>query len=264
MRTPILRTKVICHLALALAALVAIDGITPLAAQATRVRLTGTVRDSLGVPIAAAEVALDERRARTDDSGRFEFPATAVGPVTVSARRIGFMPARLDTTLVAPRRAPMVVNVVLVLMPLPADLDPVEALAASNRRLGKLSQFEERRARGFGSFITRAEIIDRRPAYLSDMLRSVPGMLIMGSGMGGYAVRVARTGRGRDCHPDYYIDGIPAPGFELDLMPPQDVDGIEIYRGASTVPAAFRQRTAGCGVIAIWTYDPGDPHEDEW
>lgn len=36
----------------------------------------------------------------------------------------------------------------------------------------------------------------------------------------------------------------PAPGL---------VEGIEIYRGLSTVPAQFLNSDAKCGVVAIWT-----------
>ena len=38
-----------------------------------------------------------------------------------------------------------------------------------------------------------------------------------------------------------------------DVVSPASVEGIEVYRGLSTVPAEFLNPDAACGVIAIWT-----------
>lgn len=232
--------------------------ITSALAQTNGVRVTGAVQDSIGAPVTAAEIAAGEQRTRTNDSGRFELTGIQAGTFTITVRRIGFVPRTVDTTVVAAADASSF-EMLVVLAALPADLDPVRAVA-SNRDISKLGEFDRRRARGFGSFVTRDQIERRRPVYLSDMMRNLPGMMVTPASIGGYTVRVGRTGQRSGCRPDYYIDGIHAPGFELDLIPPQDVDGIEIYRGPATIPPDYRHRTSGCGVIAIWTYDPADPH----
>ena len=245
--------------AIALLLLLATASAAPALAQSARVRVVGSVQDGLGAPVPAAEVAAGEQRTRTNDSGRFEFGGILEGALTLSIRRIGFVPRTVDTMVVAiadAAGAPMF-ELSIVLTALPVDLDPVKAVA--NRDLSKLGEFERRRSRGFGSFVTREQIEKRRPVYLSDMLRHLPGLVISTS-TGGYTVRIGRAGQRTGCRPDYYIDGVHAPGFELDLIPPQDVDGIEIYRGPATIPPDYRHRTSGCGVIAVWTYDPGDPH----
>jgi outer membrane receptor for ferrienterochelin and colicin len=38
-----------------------------------------------------------------------------------------------------------------------------------------------------------------------------------------------------------------------DVVSPASVEGIEVYRGLSTVPPEFLNPDAVCGVIAIWT-----------
>ena len=48
----------------------------------------------------------------------------------------------------------------------------------------------------------------------------------------------------KDFYPDFRIDEVISPG---------SVEGIEVYRGLSTVPAEFLNPDAECGVIAIWT-----------
>jgi hypothetical protein len=61
------------------------------------------------------------------------------------------------------------------------------------------------------------------------------------------------------CPVMYYVDGIrqpPSSGFAIDLLPPQDIEGIEVYLGSSSTPGLFRYHGARCGVVAIWTRDP--------
>jgi hypothetical protein len=64
---------------------------------------------------------------------------------------------------------------------------------------------------------------------------------------------------GRDCPPQYWVDGVKAFGLNIDDIIPQDVEGIEIYEGASTVPPQFntKEGTTICGVVLIWTRIPG-------
>ena len=52
-----------------------------------------------------------------------------------------------------------------------------------------------------------------------------------------------------------YLDQVPLPSpFNLDLLPtPKDLAGIEVYAGASTIPAQFAGYNRGCGVILVWT-----------
>jgi hypothetical protein len=45
-----------------------------------------------------------------------------------------------------------------------------------------------------------------------------------------------------------------AEGVPLDdLATPTILEGIEIYRGASTIPPEFISPESRCGVIALWT-----------
>jgi len=55
-----------------------------------------------------------------------------------------------------------------------------------------------------------------------------------------------------------WIDGQRAPGMEIDEIPLTDIEGIELYNGASTTPAEFSQtNSTQCGTIVIWTRLPG-------
>jgi hypothetical protein len=59
-----------------------------------------------------------------------------------------------------------------------------------------------------------------------------------------------------NCNVLLYVDGHPYQNGSVDDFSPIVVEGIEVYRSASEIPADFRTRDATCGVIAIWTRDP--------
>ncbi len=93
-----------------------------------------------------------------------------------------------------------------------------------------------------------------QPRFMSDVLRRVAGVSLQSTALGGTS-RASMRGTKvlGSCPIQYYIDGVPAIGFNIDDMPARDVEGMEIYRGASEVPPEFNRYTALCGVIVIWT-----------
>ena len=124
-----------------------------------------------------------------------------------------------------------------------------------------MRQFEERRKRGFGHFITRRQIEDRHPLQMSDMMRLVPGTMLRPAGPGGRSVlRFSRAliGGTRDCPPQYWVDGVMVYGFNIDDIMPSDIEGVEIYSGVSVVPPEFNnpRSTVACGLVVIWTRVP--------
>ena len=143
----------------------------------------------------------------------------------------------------------------LAVLPVPALLVEIEAL----EEFGKMSGFERRRARTFGRFITRQEIERVQPHRLSQLFYTVPGVRIVHSPTDPSNTTLMSTRGGGVCEMDFYLDGIRQPpdtGFTIDILPPEDIEGIEIYTGPSRSPAIFSYRGAKCGVVAIWTRDP--------
>jgi hypothetical protein len=63
-------------------------------------------------------------------------------------------------------------------------------------------------------------------------------------------VQMARAPLG--CSPDYVVDERVDNMFGP-LVPVRDIQGVEVYTGASDVPGEFAGTNAGCGVIVIWT-----------
>ena len=61
---------------------------------------------------------------------------------------------------------------------------------------------------------------------------------------------------------DVYVDGTqvyqygvkpPMPLFNVNSIPPEQIEGIEAYSSASQVPVRFNKTGSGCGVLVIWT-----------
>lgn len=231
----------------------------PAAAQRPTGAIAGVVRDSSGAPLVNVNVLIAARTAhtRTDSTGVFRFAALAPGKVELEFRRLGFEESTRQVTIAADRSA----DVTVVLVAIPQEMAAM-IIAEEARAREALREFYDRKEAGFGHFITREQIEKRRPINLSDMMRMVPGAQLVPSRVGGTAVlRFARASSapGRDCPPQYFVDGVMVRGFNIDDIPPSDVEGIEIYSGVSVIPPQFKNflSTAICGVVAIWSRVPG-------
>ena len=219
--------------------------------------ISGTIRDSLGAPIPGVEVVIVTTRAvaRSDSLGVFRFATVPTGKRDVYFRRLGFEPKTVNAIVVTGETYAMAV----VLSPFAAEIEGMTVEEVSRRRQ-LLSDFFDRSARGFGHFITREQIEKRNPMNMSDMMRMVPGARLIPNRIGGTAtLRFARATMGRDCPPQYWVDGVKTYGLNIDDILPHDVEGVEIYAGVSTIPPQYntREGTTICGVVLIWTRLPG-------
>lgn len=207
-------------------------------------------------PIEGVEVVLkglQEDRRLTDGEGSFVYAIVPQGTYLLRLSHIAYQ--AVEDTLVVPAESTMELDIRLV--PTAIELDPI-IVAAAYSTGGKMRAFYERRRTGQGAYIARADVEEQNPSFVTDMLRRVPGLrLVPRSGSGltlGYQVVM----RG-NCRPAIFIDGILATGggTTLDEMfRPDDIEGIEIYRGPQT-PAAFLRNQ--CGSILIWTRPGGGP-----
>lgn len=220
--------------------------------------ISGTVKDSAGTPIPGVEVVLLQLKgfARSDSLGVFRFTSVPTGNRQLHFRRLGFAPKSIDAKVAEGQD--LALSVVLEASATEIEGMTVEELT---HRRQMLSDFYDRSARGFGHFVTREQIEKRNPMNLSDMMRMIPGArLVPIRGTSYSALRFNRAQMGnRDCPPQYWVDGVKAWNLNIDDIVPQDVEGIEIYSGASTVPPQYntKEGTTICGVVLIWTRIPG-------
>jgi len=240
---------------LALGCLVGMMGLVASDASAQTV-VRGVVVDSAGHPV--SQVALTiialHQATRTDDHGLFAFPALPKGDVEISVRRIGYEPIAVRFA-VSGRPAD---SLRVVVAELPAVLEAISVSAAERHRRQRIEDFYWRRARGIGTYFTRDEILTRRASVPSDVLRTAKGVHFVRAGSGTGIRFSSATNMRTNCSPMIWIDGQRAPGMEVDEIPLNDIEGIELYNGASTTPAEFWQaNTVQCGTIVVWSRLPG-------
>jgi hypothetical protein len=240
------------RLVLALCALwFALSG--PLAAQRLG-SITGTVKVSArGAPIEGSRVILVGTLlvSTTNARGEFSFHGLVPGKYVIQASAIGY------STLSSPIEVKSLetLEIEFEVDAEAARLPDIEVSEKPNLPPDFLRRLE----RGDGHYFTREQIARRNPATTGDLLRSVPGVRV-NCRPGRCIIQMARAVR--NCYPTFWIDGQQVDMNIMWQVPPNDLDGIEVYSGMSQVPAEF-SRGSTCGAVALWTRTPprGTPKE---
>ena len=242
-----------------------------------QVRIVGRVIDDFTeAPIAGARIAVLApdgsvlSRTESSQAGTFEFRVRNLRGVRISAQQMSYVN---NTTPLLYFDGKKYFQVELRLDPDAILLAPLEVIAWSGSvDDAVLEGFRRRLKTGLGVYITREQVEARKPAMVTDLLREIPGITVTGGGVGAEAVvRMARAGMG-NCATQIFVDGFlinrrmmtsmgaPPTDFRIDdVVSPGSIEGVEVYRGLSTVPAEFLNPDAQCGVIAIWTRRGGAP-----
>jgi hypothetical protein len=223
--------------------------------------IDGLVTDSALVPIECATVTIVQTsiHVETGASGRFQIRQVPAGRYLLSVRRLGFREVSA-ILIVLPNDT---LRLAYAMEPSVLDLDA--AVITERESIGRLAGFEYRRAHEVGGkYITRAQIEAQAPTETTDLLRRLSGIKIVDSSR----VMVAISSRGYKteiiggqvvpvpCTLPIVVDGIQRPGgFTIDMIPPNDIYGIEVYVGPASIPPEFNsaRKDGFCGVIMIWT-----------
>lgn len=209
-----------------------------------------------GEPLMGIQVVIrgSRRWAITNQDGLFRLEGLKPGPTVLEFRHPNRAAIVHNLTLEPDQTTELAVRVDTRTVALPE----VVIEGKETQPAAKMHDFNSRMAAGHGGyFVTRKEIEERQPRVLSDMLRRVPGLRVdcdFGS------CRVNSFSETRRimgaCPIQYFLDGIPFLG-DVDEMTPDQIEGIEVYRGSSSIPPQFNTGTSMCGVIAIWSRVPG-------
>jgi hypothetical protein len=220
------------------------------AQSATSNRLSGFISDSIGVPVAFAEIRLTPvnstpRDLRTDAAGHFAILGVPNGPAQMLVRRLGFHPYD-GTVRVGPDG---VDSLRLVLYVASTELAAIEVREeALGDSIAPREFWTRRRTNVFGRFIDRADIASKWVSLPSEILRGLPGVTLLRSARIGSFVRL------RGCRPNLFLDGMRAAGAEVDeLVSVGDIGAMEVYTSMAGVPPQYTDRTNPCGAILFWT-----------
>lgn len=218
------------------------------------------VQDGSHEAIASADVSLltangrELERVRSDSAGEFEFVAQT-GSYAFHVVAAGFVAVTTLPIDVGFEE----VRVRIVLSPRVILLAPLEITARSRPLITEMMmrEFNERRAKKIGFAITRDQIEERKPRHVSDLLRMVPGVRVLPSGVGSASIVIPAAGTrfNDNCQVKVVLDGLLFRwgGTTIDDIAIDDVDAIEVFRTLAETPAEFAGPDARCGVVAVWT-----------
>jgi len=189
----------------------------------------------------------------SDASGRVRFEGVPVGMYRVEVLPPGY--GAESFTLMVPLGGEVERDLSLAMaVPLPAVTVEGERIHTALARRG----FYDRRSHGFGRHYSREQILATNPTRLSDALARVPNVSVRGtvSGMAVLNLTATDARAGGTCVLDVYVDGAevmtPEGLFDGDMIPVDDVLGMEVYLRTTHVPMQYR-RGRGCGAVLIWT-----------
>ena len=166
-------------------------------------------------------------------------------------------------------------------------LEGITVTAVPRRLFGDMVDMQRRMELGFGDFVMKEEL-ERRGGSLATALQGKASVRIV-TGAGGFRERYIVLRNGRDlpgggaapganeergqggaagmaetfCYPAVYVDGSrwsrPKAGgvghdpVDFSVFYTMDLEAVEIYKGAGSVPGEFGGGDAACGAIVVWT-----------
>lgn len=244
-----------------------------LGAQSVRGEVVDAV-SRLAVPQVTVLLLRGERgdtvatRGVTDARGHFALEVAQSGAYRLRGMTIGYQPA--TTPLFDLRAGDPPLEVVVRISQLAILLAPLEIVSPrppllADRWLMSDGYYDRahtygRAGLGAGRFLDREGINQTGAFNVTDIVRSMPGVRVLGTG--GDREIVTFRGVARRCVPPVFIDGVPATdGAGVnEVVKPSELAAMEVYPGV-TVPVEYAHYVSGqpCGAIVLWTGTTGHP-----
>jgi hypothetical protein len=230
----------------------------------------------LSVPLGGVSVLLlgsDSRpkaMSLTDSVGSYHITATSPGTYRLAFYRRGLETVEVSNVKLQ-RGAEIVVDAQLAreITALPTvsiiEKSEVDRLPGNTH---KYDEFFRRRSQGIGHFLTRADLDAKPRLRMPDVFNGIPGIKVRTSGSSWHlqsqrcsgssipgldegALGGPSAGRRSKLLPMVFIDGQRAYDFEeLTRLSPGEVEAVEIYQGASQMPA--EAKGDACFAVFVW------------
>ena len=224
-------------------------------------------------PISMGTVALldtlmtELRQVTTDDEGRFRLQAPGPGHFYLIADALGYK-RTLDGILELEEGARISVD--FFLLPEPIGLDSLSVEAERQRITRHLEGqgFYDRKAQGFGHFITTEEIEKRNIRDFGRLFQRIPVEVVGGFGNTILSIRGKCP---RRSFPAVYVDDalvdlrwdrpLALKGALEEVVGVSDILAVEVYTGPASTPLQWSGTSIkrSCGVIVIWTKGGEEP-----
>ena len=206
--------------------------------------LAGVVRGAAGEPLSGVQLHVRDARGSvaSDSTGRYVLAALPAGTHVLVARRLGYALHEQIVELRAGLRAT-------------ADLRLERSVSLDSMRVtvlgGRFREFEfNRGANIFGRYLTRDQILRRRPEDAGALLRRLGGFTVIGQGRGARVFTNRELRAQQPCETNVVIDRVQR--RRINDVPPPRIVGLEAYLGPSSFSSSF-DFDATCGLVVIWT-----------
>ena len=206
----------------------------------------------------------------TDSVGEFSLRTPRSGDVILRVRRIGYTAAQLTIKLksVTGPLAP------IPLQPEAVPFDPIVVPLESGVLEDRLKGLNHRRQLGAGYFINEQRLKNATGAPLSDVLRGVPGISVSNTKTPYGPLIFTNSNQIQSqlspfrrtnvpnsaqqigpCPMQLFVDGkhFRTDDLGIDIIKPQDLIAVEVFRTLAEVPGEFGGLHARCGVVSVWT-----------
>jgi hypothetical protein len=204
--------------------------------------LGGMVRGPAGEPMPGVQLHVRDARgaAVSDSAGRYLLTGLPEGTHVLVARRLGYA---LVEEIVELRAAQRITHDVTLTRAVSLDSVRVTAMG------GRYREFDfARGANLFGRYLTRDQILRRRPEDASALLPRLGGFTVIGHGSSARVFTKTELRARNPCETNVVIDRVQR--RRINDVPPARIVGLEAYLGPDTFTTDF---DAKCGLIVIWT-----------
>ena len=205
--------------------------------------LAGVVRGATGEPLAGVQLHVRDARgsATSDAVGRYVLVDLPAGTHVLVARRLGYALLEQVVELRDGRTT--------------ADLRLERSISLDSLRVtalgGRFREFEfNRGANIFGRYLTRDQILRRRPEDVAALLRRLGGFTVIGQGRSARVFTKHELTTRRPCEANVVIDRVQR--RRINDVPPARIVGLEAYLGPGSFSSDF-DFDAKCGLVVIWT-----------
>ena len=238
-------------------------GITAMMAWRGRARLSGTVRDDRGEPIANARVLVigTGMETMTGTRGTFALDSLPAGTQTVDVRAIGFVPVQRMVNLA--ERSPTTMDLPLgeraeVLSTVRVRGTPVYSKLFAPKLAGFFERMRDKNIGiGRGTFITPQDMERRQAPNIINMLEGIPSLNVRHGDRPGDDVLLGRA----QCQMTVFLDGVRVIGKRTNvreeslntIVNPRNVVAMEVYADAFDAPPQYQPSDQKCGVVLVWT-----------
>lgn len=244
----------------ALGLMLACAGAAP--AQGRPALVVGTVVDrTTGLPLSGVAVAATgaANGASTDEEGIFTLPISS-GAVKLGLSRVGYVAGGVDTTVAAGDTLRIHFTMSATG---PRGAQPLAAVAVTEAPGGMPTPFLRRKElKGGGRYYLAEDIKKLNPPHIPGLLQRITGGMMVYTG--GSMVLVTKRGQsgmatrsGDDCPYAIILNDLTMPvDFDLRGIRPEDIVGLEVYNGPSSVPLELggtKGSDPTCGLVVIWT-----------